>query len=105
MGIPASLLQDFMHDTAFDVGQAEIAPAVAVRETGMVEAALMQQRGVQIMEVADVFHRVDAKFICGPVRCPALYSSASDEYRKAFRMMIATVRSRSMWRPSKFASP
>ena len=68
-----------MHDAAFHVGQAEIAAAVAVGQTGMVEATLVQQRGVQVMEVTNVFHRVNTKFIRRPVGCPALDSPACDE--------------------------
>ena len=44
------LLQDLMHDTTFDIGQTEIAAAVAVGQAGMVEATLVQERGVKVVE-------------------------------------------------------
>lgn len=36
------LLQDLMHDAALDIGQAEVAAAVAVGQTRVVEATLVQ---------------------------------------------------------------
>ncbi len=36
------LLQDLMHDAALDIGQAEVAAAVAVGQTRVVEPALVQ---------------------------------------------------------------
>ena len=65
----------------------------------------MQQRGVQVVEIADIFYGMDTKFIRRSVRGSAPDAPAGDEDRKAFRMMIATVWSRSMWCPPKLASP
>ena len=59
MGLDGNIL----HDAAVDVGEAEVAAAVAAGEAGVVEAHLVQDGGVQVVDVDAVFHGHKAKVI------------------------------------------
>ncbi len=49
------LCQPAIDDFAADVGQAEVAALIAVRQLEVVEAEQVQQRGVEIVHVNGVF--------------------------------------------------
>ena len=57
-------VQNLMHDAAFDIGQAEIAAAVRICQTCMIDSALVQQCGMQVVKITDVFDRMDTELIC-----------------------------------------
>jgi hypothetical protein len=46
---------------AFDVGQSEIAGAVRIWQTRLIDSALVQQFDMRVVEVTDVFDRMDTK--------------------------------------------
>lgn len=49
------LCQNVVNDAAFDVGEAEVATAVRVRQLFVVQAELVEDGGVQIVDVDFVF--------------------------------------------------
>ena len=49
------LREDIVHNAAVDVGESEVAAAVAVGEAGMVEAQLVQDGGVQVVYMHAVY--------------------------------------------------
>lgn len=58
-----SLRKHFLDDVATDVGQAVIAALEAERQFEMVQPQQVQQCGLQIVDVDDVFDRVVTKFV------------------------------------------
>src|SRR5439155_5831393 len=50
-------------DVARHVGQAQVEPLEFHREPFVVDAEQVQDRGVQIVHVDDIFHRVVAEFV------------------------------------------
>lgn len=57
------LSKDPVDDMTFDVGESEIASAVAVCQAFVVKAEQMQNCGVQIMHMHLVFRRVKSKLV------------------------------------------
>src|SRR5688572_6925409 len=55
--------EQFLHDGAVNVGQAEIAPLKAVGQFGVIEAQQVEERRMQIMDVDPVFHDIEAQLI------------------------------------------
>ncbi len=55
-----NLRDDVLHDRAVDVGEAEVAAAVAVGEAFVVDAQHVQHRGVQVVDAGAVFDGFDA---------------------------------------------
>ena len=52
--------EHFLYNLAGDVGKAEVAALVAVRELEVIETEKMQQRGVEIVDVDRVFFDIPA---------------------------------------------
>lgn len=78
------------------VGQAIVAAAVVVRQLFVIEAHLVQDRGVQIMDVDAVLHGVPAEIVGRAVRETALAllldsASRNPPRGKTERMMFAVV--------------
>ena len=55
-----------------DVGQAEVAAAVAVGQTFVVQAHEVQDRGVQVVHVHPIGHGAEAELVGGAVHMPPL---------------------------------
>ena len=53
-------MDDLAHDAAIDVGEAEVAAGVAVRQLGVVEAHQVQQGRVQVVDVDLVLDGAEA---------------------------------------------
>ena len=66
----------FANDLALHIGQAEVAAGVAERQLFVIEARQMQDRGMQVVHVADVLHSVDAEFVGVAVGYAAFRSAA-----------------------------
>lgn len=63
-----------------DVGETEIAAGVSVGELLVIESKLVENRGMEIVDVDRVFRDVHSELVAGPVGCAALDSSAGEEH-------------------------
>ena len=66
--LSCSLGQNLVDHSAADVGQTEVAALETVGQPFVVDAQQMQHRGVQVVDVHDVFDGVVAEFVGG---CPS----------------------------------
>ena len=87
----AKLSKNRLHHVAGDVGQPEIAAAVAVGEPRVIEAQQVQHRRVQIVHVHRVLHGFEAEFVGGAVRHAALDAAAGQQHAEAVAVVIAAV--------------
>ena len=85
------LRDQLVDDVAFDVGQAEIAAGVAVRELLVVEAHEMQDRGVQVVDVDAVFDGFEAELVGRAVDVSAADAAAGHPHREAVVVVVAAV--------------
>lgn len=84
------LRQDGLDNVSSDVGEAEAAAVVGVGELFVVEAKLVKDGGVDVVDVGFVDGGVMADFIGLPVAHPPLDSSACHPGGEAMRIMIAS---------------
>ena len=68
--------QNFTHDLAVDVGQAEVSAGVAVGELFVVEAEQVEHRGVEVVDRNWVLDGSEAKFVGCSVDGSAFDSAA-----------------------------
>ena len=73
---------------AAHVGQAEVAPAVTVSESFVVEAQKMQYRGVKVVNVNWIFGDLDSVFIRGAIGDAGFDAASSQPRRECQRMML-----------------
>ena len=77
-----------MKDVSFNIGQTEIAAVEAIRKLGVVNAHLVQNRGMNVMSVDSVFHRLVAEFICGAVLGASFESASRKPGGKRIRVVV-----------------
>ena len=75
---------------AVDVGEAVGAAGVGEGEPFVVDPQLMQDRGLDVVDVNRVFGAVKAKFIGLANRLPHTHTTASHPHRERLRVMVAT---------------
>ena len=69
--------QDFMNHMAMYVGQSEVATAEAKRQLFVIETQQMQDRCMQIVHGADIFHGVDSQFVRRPINGTAFHATTA----------------------------
>lgn len=74
-----------------NIGQAEIATLVAIRQLFVIDAELMKNRRLKVMNMHRIFNHVDAVFIGGAVGVASLHSAAGHPIGKTIGMMVASV--------------
>jgi hypothetical protein len=77
-----------MEERSMNIGEPKIAAAVAVRELLVVQAELVQDRRVQVVDMDTVFDRVHAELIGRAVHHAALDAAAGQHHRKAGVVMV-----------------
>ena len=73
------------------VGQAEVAALEFVGQAFVVDAHLVQDRRLQVVDVDGVFHGVHAEFVALAVSEAGLHAAAGHPGGEAARMMVAPV--------------
>ena len=94
-----------MHYSTGNVGQAEVAAGIAIREPLVVQPHQMQDGCVQIVHVNAVFDGLMSKLIRRAVGIARLDTSATEEMSKAFRVVVASVGVLREGIAAKFATP
>ena len=74
------LRQNRADDLATNIRQSEVAALVAVGEALVVDAELVQDRGMQVMDVDDVLGGMIAKFVGRAVRDAGLDAAAGEPH-------------------------
>ena len=89
--ISGRLREDFLHDVAVDVGEAKVPTLEAGGELGVIEAELVKDGGVEVVNVDLVLDGIEAEFIGLAVVDSALNSTACHPHRKGVGVVVATV--------------
>jgi len=84
-----TLPQYRVDDFAVDVGQAVVAALKAGREHGVVEAELLQDGCLQVVDVDGVFRDGETQVVGGSVAEAALDAGSGEHDREAFGEVIA----------------
>ena len=61
---PSISCEDPFHHVAMDIGQPEVAALEAVRESRVIDAEAVQERGVEIVDVDRIAGDVEAVVVC-----------------------------------------
>ena len=77
---------------AVDIGQAKISSAETIGEFLVIESEQVLHGRPQIVNRADILHRIVAKFISGAVGRAALDAAAGQPDAESKGVMIATIR-------------
>src|SRR5260370_14151014 len=80
--------ENVVHDPAAHVGQAEVAATVEERQLSVIEAELVEHRGVQVVDVDGVLHGFPAYIVGGAVGQTFL-EAASRRHRGEAHMLVA----------------
>src|SRR5262245_55404235 len=104
------LCQELLHQTAADVGQAEIAPLKPVGELRVVEPHQVEDRGMQVVHVHRVLNHVVAEFVRRADRDPFPDSCACQPHREGAGVMVAAQKARVVpllvhWSTPELAAP
>ena len=100
--------QQWTQDIAVNVGQAMITAAVAEGELEMVDTQLVQDRGMNIVDIDWLHDRCIAKLVGLPIGHSSSETATSEENRVAIDMVITTATGRDggrMGRSSHLAGP
>jgi hypothetical protein len=92
-------------DAAFDVGQAEVATAVRVGQLFVVEAELVQDGGVQVVDVNFVLNGRESKVVGCAVNRATFDAASGYPHREPVRVVVSTVTALRRRRSAKFAAP
>src|SRR5258707_14414214 len=83
--------EDWFHDFAADIGEAEVAALELEREPRVIDAEQVQDRRVEIVNVHRIAHDVVAKIVRLAVQRAAAHAAAREPDGKAAPVMIAPV--------------
>ena len=94
-----------MHHLSPNICEAKVSTAVVVSELLVINTKLMQEGGMQVVQVHFVAYRVVAKVVRRTIADSGSESATRNPYGIAKRVVIASVRSLLVRRATKFASP
>src|SRR5262249_47536387 len=105
-GLKTDLLsQNCLDHIAMYIGQAEIAPAVPEGQPGVIESEQMQDRRVEIVDVAFVLDHFHSVIVSLAVSHSALDAAAGQPRRERVGEMAAPVIALRRWRAAEFRRP
>ena len=85
------LSQQFLHRMMlFDAGELEVQAAEAERQTMMINAQAMQDRGLHVTDMNRAIDNIKTKFVGRAERDTGPDAAAGEPHGKGLRMMIAT---------------
>jgi hypothetical protein len=79
-----------MHHLAGDIRQTEITPLGAEAELFVIDAHLMENRGVKVVNMNWIFRGMVAKFICRSEGNSGFHSAACKPHCEGVRVVVAT---------------
>ena len=85
------LREDVLNDSAVDVRESKVSTLIAVRQAFVIDAQLMKDGCLQVVDVNRIFDHVDAVIVRFAVRHSGFDSATSQPVCKAIRMMITSV--------------
>ena len=80
---------DRFDDFAVNIGEPEVAAGVAVSEFSVIEAELIQDGRVEVVDVDFVFDGLEAEVVRGAVGDAAFDAAAGEESRECRRVVVA----------------
>src|SRR5688500_14704772 len=87
---PPYLGEQLLDDVAVDVGETEVTTLETVRQLLVIEPELVQDRGVEVVDVDLVPSDVEAEFV-GLANHARLEAAAGEPHRERVGMMVAAV--------------
>src|SRR3954447_3951653 len=97
--------QDLVHHPAVDVGQAEVAAGVAIRQTLVVEPEQVEDRGVQVVIVHLVLDRGEPELVGPAVADAPLHAAAGQPDRISLGVVVAAVGPLGVRRAAELGAP
>ena len=103
-----------MHDMAMDIGEAIVAPLVAIGQSLMVHSKEVETGGMKIVDMDLIFDHAEAELVGGAISESVFHAAAGHPDGEAFLVMIAAggrLRAGARivfldhWRPAEFAAP
>ena len=82
--------KDVTHHLAMNIGQPIVTPLKFVSETFVVDPKLVQDRGLQIVDVDGLFHCIHGQLVGSSIRNAGLDATAGHPYRKRIGVVVAT---------------
>ena len=79
-----------LNQMAVYVGQSERTSGIGERQTLVVNAKLMQNRRLDVVNVNRIFDRVEAEFVCFADRLSGTNSAARHPHRERLRVMVTS---------------
>ena len=80
-----------MDHLAMHIGQPEVTPGISIGKSLVVQTQLVQNCGVQVVEVDFVLDGIIAVFVGFAVPNPGLHPSTTKPHRHRMRVVIATI--------------
>jgi hypothetical protein len=75
----------------FYIRKSEVSPAIAIGQLGVIEAAQMQNRGMQIVRMHRIFDRLESKVICGAVYHSAFDTATSEQHAETVAIVMPAI--------------
>lgn len=85
------LRQDVVDNAAFDIGQPEVAAAVGISQFFVIEAELVQDCGVQVVNVDFVFNRGESKVVGCSVNRATFDTASGQPHRESVGVVVSAV--------------
>ena len=100
------LSQDVVHDSAVNIGQAKVASRMSERESLMIHAQQMQERGMQVVVMDLVLDRVVAVIVGRTVPHARFHASPSQPHGARMGIVVAAISASLRYRSAaKLAAP
>ena len=93
-GRPLASRDQFLHDVAVDISQAEVATGVPVGQLFVVESQQVQHGRMEVMHMDAVLNGVPTEFIGRAVDVATLHAAASQPHREPVVIVIAALTDR-----------
>src|SRR5262245_15839261 len=84
-----ALCDGFLDNVSMNIGETELASLKAIGQTFVIEAELVEQGGVQVVDVRSAFGDAEAEFIGCAVDMSRFESAAGDPHGERIDVMIA----------------
>ena len=68
--------EDFLNDLSVHIGKAEVTPLASKGQLLVIKTEEVQNRGVQVMDVNGILHRVEAEVVRRPVDMTGFYPAS-----------------------------
>src|ERR1700733_11845067 len=84
-------VDQIVDNVACQVGQSIVASTIVIGELGVVDAELIKNCRVDVVDMRGLFDRLPAEIVCGTVSKPLLEAAPCEPHRESVWIVIPTV--------------